>query len=140
MSTAISNPSIIAKYRKLLQLIRRLPQPLQTKELEQARNAFRDNASVSSQAEVDLLTSQLDDKLRYLRIVTPKRPGDVGDIDEASTVYVVRDGRLEASSGRRERRVADGRISMSEARERHETLLRRQHFGRKPPSYDPSKF
>lgn len=37
-------------------------------------------------------------------------------------------------------RVADGKMSMSEAQERHQSLLRRQYFGREPPRYDPSKF
>ena len=37
-------------------------------------------------------------------------------------------------------RVADGKLSMSEAWERHTALLRRQHFGRDPPKYDPSQF
>lgn len=37
-------------------------------------------------------------------------------------------------------RVADGKVSMNEAHEMHAKLLRRQHFGRDPPSYDPSQF
>lgn len=37
-------------------------------------------------------------------------------------------------------RVADGTLSMEEARQRHRQLLQRQHFGREPPRYDPSKF
>lgn len=136
----MASTNVLGKYRTLLNLIKRLPEPLRTTELTAARNAFRENAHVGfSQVEADLLQTKLDDKLRYLRIVTPKRPGDAS-VGEASTVYVVRDGRLEASSGRRERRVADGRINMAEAHERHEKLLRRQHFGRKPPAYDPSTF
>lgn len=37
-------------------------------------------------------------------------------------------------------RVADGTISMEEARQRHHQLLKRQHFGREPPPYNPSSF
>ncbi len=128
-----------SKYRRLLRLIARLPEPARTTECNAARTAFRDNAHASS-AETELLQTKLDDKLRYLRIVTPKKLGDVDNIDEASRVYVLRDGKLEQRQGRRETRVADGRISMSEARARHDTLLRRQHFGRAPPSYDPGTF
>lgn len=40
----------------------------------------------------------------------------------------------------RARRVADGTISMEEARQRHQQLLKRQFFGREPPPYDPSRF
>lgn len=134
-----SLPSVIPKYRKLLRLIARLPEPLRSNEVSAARTAFRDNVH-ASQAEAELLRTKLDDKLRYLRIVTPKKPGDIDNIEEASKVYVLRDGQLEQRRGHRERRVADGKISMAEAHERHQALLRRQHFGRKPPTYDPSTF
>ena len=137
--TGGSLPSVIHKYRTLLKLISRLPEPLRSSEVSAARTAFRDNAHAST-AEADLLRTKLDDKLRYLRIVTPKKPGDVDDTAEASKVYVLRDGKLEERRGRREKRVADGTISMSEAHERHQSLLRRQHFGRTPPRYDPSTF
>jgi hypothetical protein len=36
--------------------------------------------------------------------------------------------------------VADGKVSMSEAYELHNKLLKRQHYGRKPPKYDPGTF
>lgn len=131
--------SLRSKYRRLLKLISRLPEPARATECSAARAAFRDNAHASGAA-AELLRTKIDDKLRYLRIVTPKRPGDTDDVDEASRVYVLRDGELEQRQGRREKRVADGTMSMSEARERHDRLLRRQHFGRAPPSYDPGTF
>jgi len=136
---AAATGSLRSKYRRLLKLISRLPEPARATECSAARAAFRDNAHASGAA-AELLRTKLDDKLRYLRIVTPKRPGDTDDIDEASRVYVLRDGELEQRQGRREKRVADGTMSMSEARERHDRLLRRQHFGRAPPSYDPGTF
>ncbi len=136
---ATATGSLRSQYRRLLRLISRLPEPARATECSAARAAFRDNAHASG-ADAELLQTKLDDKLRYLRIVTPKRPGDTDDIDEASRVYVLRDGELEQRQGRREKRVADGAMSMSEARERHDRLLRRQHFGRAPPSYDPGTF
>ena len=136
---AAATGSLRTKYRRLLKLISRLPEPARATECSAARAAFRDNADASG-ADAELLQTKLDDKLRYLRIVTPKRPGDTDDVDEASRVYVLRDGELEQRQGRREKRVADGTMSMSEARERHDRLLRRQHFGRAPPSYDPGTF
>ena len=34
-------------------------------------------------------------------------------------------------------RVADGKISMEDARHKHHQLLKRQHFGREPPPIRP---
>lgn len=38
------------------------------------------------------------------------------------------------------RSVADGSMSMDEARQRHQQLLKRQHFGRDPLPYNPASF
>jgi outer membrane protein TolC len=130
----------LAKYRKLLQLIKRLSEPQKGKEWEACRRTIRANVD-AAESEAENLRAALDDKIRYLRIVTPKRPGDIDCINEASTRYVFRDGQLvQGQQARKERRVADGTMSMAEAHERHEKLLRRQHFGRKPLPYDPSTF
>jgi len=134
-----STPTVLHKYRTLLRLIQRLPEPKRTSELDTCRAMFRENMDALA-SHADTIRTTLDDKIRYLRIITPKRPGDVEHVDEASITYVLRDGRLEQARSRKEKRVADGRISMSEAYERHQSLLKRMNFGRDPKPYDPSTF
>ncbi|KAI8110952.1 hypothetical protein M9434_004526 [Picochlorum sp. BPE23] len=127
------------KYRKLLRLIKRLPkEEARLQAVQEARTEFQKHKT-APEGEADRLREKLDDKIRYLRIVTPKQPGDADNIEE-STVFVVRDGKVVEGTAARVSRVADGKMSMSEAQERHQSLLRRQYFGREPPRYDPSKF
>ena len=47
---------------------------------------------------------------------------------------MIRDGELVNAKGESKgARVADGTISMAEAHDYHNRLLKRQHFGREPP-------
>lgn len=91
---------MIQRYRKILKLIHRLPKESQKEQaLQQARLEMRKGRSASDDVALSLL-QELDDKIRYLRIVTPKKPGDEDDLS-GSTVYVFREGRLVEGRGRR---------------------------------------
>ena len=51
---------------------------------------------------------------------------------------MVREGELVEDGGESKgKRVADGKISMQEAHEYHNRLMKRQYFGRKPPPQPP---
>lgn len=130
---------VLAAYKELLSLIRRLPADRQAQALTEARATMRQHAGEADLGRQSDLFKQLAAKISFLRMVTPKRPGETSSIGAGH--FVLRDGELVPGVGRSAgTRVADGKMSMSEAYERHEQLLRRQHFGRAPPKYDPSSF
>lgn len=82
----------LRKYRKLLKLIKRLPPEESQEALRQLRADMKSNISVS-ESEGELLRGALDDKIRYLKIMTPKQPGDADNLEEVA-YYVVRDGKV----------------------------------------------
>ncbi|KDD72877.1 hypothetical protein H632_c2785p1 [Helicosporidium sp. ATCC 50920] len=74
----------------------------------------------------------------FLRMVVPRRPGD-GSITGAR--FVFRDGGIvEDSSISDGIRVASSVMDLNDARVKHHQLLKRQHYGREPPAYDPRSF
>jgi hypothetical protein len=92
----------LGKYRKLLRLINRLPKEAKERAKEEARSEMFKH-KLANESEAVLLREYMDDKIRYLRIITPKRPGD----DEylgGSTYYVVRDGKVVEGTATREKR------------------------------------
>lgn len=131
---------VLSKYRKILKLIHRIPSgPQRYQALAKARQDMELGRHARG-AETEALLEKMDDQIRYLKIITPKCQDEERILVE-STVYVVRDGKVVEGTGQRgPSRVADGKISMSEAYEKHHSLLKRQYFGREPPKYDPGSF
>ena len=84
---------------------------------------------------LDLL-KELVGRVGFLRIVTPKT-GRGRHTREAGS-FVMRDGEVVEGVGQTGgQRVADGKISMQEAHDYHNRLLRRQYFGKTPPPQPP---
>ncbi|CAK0779791.1 hypothetical protein CVIRNUC_004853 [Coccomyxa viridis] len=129
--------NVLRAYRELLDLAKRLPIDKRNASLEEARKAMRSNQSeVDPVKQTDLL-KELVAKVSFLRMTTPKTYRD-RRTRHGSVTLVMRDGALVEGQGTSESRVADGTMSMEEARTRNKQLLKRQHFGRDPP--DVRKF
>lgn len=138
--TAMSEHRVVVRklYRELLTRIRRLPPKDQVGKIEEAVRTMRANRDVEDEAKRSALLKDLVARVSFLRVVTPRRPGD-GNV--TGTKYVIRDGELVEGEGDSfGLRVASSQISMNDYRVRHEQLLKRQHFGRSAPAYDPSTF
>lgn len=134
--------------------------------LSEARSTVRSHRYEANPAKQLDLRKLLAAKISFLRVVTPKPPGTASNTQSGH--FVIRDGNLVEGTGstagkryvtfshRRNHSmitssshslspltpcsVADGKVSMSEAYELHNKLLKRQHYGRKPPKYDPGTF
>ncbi|GFR47408.1 hypothetical protein Agub_g9125, partial [Astrephomene gubernaculifera] len=127
MSTA-GSPNVLSRYRELLRLILRLPQTQRSQALNEARTTIRSRRSVTNPEEVLKHHKELSSKIGYLRIITPKRPGEV-----QSGSYIVRDGRLIQGAGEAKgTRVADGTITHEEAMRRNERDFKRFYGAAKP--------
>lgn len=123
---------VISAYRELLRFIRRLPASEQPGKLAEAGETMRKHQSETNAQKVSDLHKELVAKIGWLRVVTPRRQGDSQRIGAGN--FVIRDGKLvEGQAGSKGNRVADGKVSMNEAREIHHRLLRRQYYGRDPP-------
>ena len=97
---------------------------------------MRANAHVTEESKQLDLLKQLIARVSYLRIVTPK--SGRGRHKRESGTFVVREGELVEGSGQSQgMRVNDGKISMQEAHEYHNRLLKRQYFGKTPPPQPP---
>ncbi|KAL4524978.1 hypothetical protein Ndes2526B_g07165 [Nannochloris sp. 'desiccata'] len=130
---------VLAAYKELVSLIRRLPTDRRMSALDEARQTIRHHASENDLGKQSDLFKQLAAKISFLRTITPRKPGDVSSIGAGH--FVLREGKLVEGAGTLAgTRVADGSISMSEAYEKHQQLLKRQNFGREPPKYNPSSF
>lgn len=139
MGAAQHRNQVLRAYRELLSLIKRMPESQRSQAWQEARQTMRQHAGEADGARQLDLFKQLAAKISFLRVVTPRKPGEVSAIGTGH--YVLRDGKLvEGSGATAGKRVADGTISMEEARQRHHQLLKRQHFGREPPRYNPSSF
>lgn len=92
----------LRKYKKLLQLIKRLPRRESEDALKQLRAEVRRNSSVSESESV-VLREKMEEHIRFLTMVTPKHPGDSGNLEEISH-YVVRDGKVVEGTAVRESR------------------------------------
>eukprot|EP00803_Ostreobium_quekettii_P001059 evm.model.scf_2300.2 EVM.evm.TU.scf_2300.2 scf_2300:10002-12780(+) len=123
--------NVLRCYRELLTLIKRLPAGQSQAALREARQTVRSHAGERDAIRSSELLKRMVSKISFLRMTTPRVAGDRGRV---SGVFVMRDGELVEGDGEgKGSRVADGRISMSEAWDYHNRLLRRQYFGRDPP-------
>ena len=129
--------AVLKAYRDFVDVARRSrPVGERDAKLEEARARIRANAHVADEATRADMLKQLVARVGYLRIVTPKS-GRGRHRREAGHV-VVREGELVEGVGETAgKRVADGKISMQEAHEYHNRLLKRQYFGQKPPPQPP---
>ena len=94
--------STLRKYKQILRLIKRLPQKESEDAMKQLRAEMKQNSSVSS-IESEILREKMDNKIRYLKMVTPRQPGDSSNLDEVS-YYVVRDGKVVKGTAAKETR------------------------------------
>lgn len=95
-TAAGARSQVLGRYRELLQLIRRLPEPKQGAALQEARTTVRARAGEGDpQKALDHLR-ELVSKIGFLRATTPKRPGEVS---RGSGNYIMRDGKLVEGDG-----------------------------------------
>mmetsp|Transcript_10766 Transcript_10766/g.32302 ORF Transcript_10766/g.32302 Transcript_10766/m.32302 type:complete len:138 (+) Transcript_10766:286-699(+) len=120
--------NVLRAYREVLHLIKRLPKAQRGPALEQARREAQDDKGITNAVEASDKLKHLYARIAYLRTATPRRAGDERRV--GAGVFVLREGELVKSDARPNSRVADGKISMEEARSYHHKLLKRQHFGR----------
>lgn len=97
MGAAQHRNLVLRAYRELLSLIKRLPESQKSQAWQEARQTLRQHAGEADQARQQDLFKQLAAKISYLRVVTPRRPGEVSAIGVGH--YVLRDGRLVEGSG-----------------------------------------
>ena len=161
---------MLRAYRELLRLVKRLPAAQQGSAWSEARSSLRAHREEGEEAKRLELLKKLVARIGFLRTITPRRPGDGAGVGAGHYVLregKLVEGRGATSGARwaggggravllgrltcwrvalscRTRcpscRVADGVLDMEEARTRHQQLLQRQHFGRPPPTYNPSSF
>lgn len=84
--------SVLNAYRELLRLIRRLPEAQRLQNLQEARTAMRAHAGETDGGQQQELFKQLAAKISFLRVVTPRRAGEVSSIGAGH--YVMREGKL----------------------------------------------
>lgn len=121
---------VLSRYKELLRLIDRLPSSKKGQALIEAKSTVRSRRSEEDpQKQLDHLR-ELVSKIGYLRIATPKQPGEVSN---ESGVYVVRDGKLvEGSGAAKGARVADGTTNMDDAVRRNARDFKRFYGAEKP--------
>tara|TARA_B000000441_G_C21547564_1_gene235331 strand:+ start:26 stop:463 length:438 start_codon:yes stop_codon:yes gene_type:complete len=127
--------AVLKAYRDLVDVVRR-SSPVEARDavLEEARTEIRANAAETDESKRLDLLRKLVARVGYLRIVTPKG----GRHKPEGGTFVVREGELVEDGGESKgKRVADGKISMQEAHDYHNRLMKRQYFGRKPPPQPP---
>ena len=128
---------VLKAYRDFVDVVRRSrPASERDAKLDEVRAAVRANVHENEESKQLDLLKQLVARVSYLRIVTPKS-GRGRHTREGGT-FVVRKGELVEGSGETlGMRVNDGKISMQEAHEYHNRLLKRQYYGKTPPPQSP---
>eukprot|EP00873_Tetraselmis_striata_P021005 jgi/Tetstr1/441269/TSEL_029520.t1 len=130
----LASSTVLRTYRELLECCRRLPAAQGTEAVAQVRAEVRANRELADPVEVQEALRRMVGRISFLKMTTPRRGPSWRDSVSYGT-YVVRGGDVVESQGQSKgSRVADGKISMEEARSYHNRLLKRQHFGREPPS------
>ena len=97
MSNTIYRTKVLAAYKELLTLIRRLPSERVPQALSEARQTMRQHVSKKDEAKQTELFKQLASKISFLRTITPKRPGEVSSIGAGH--FVLRNGELVEGMG-----------------------------------------
>uniref|UniRef100_A0A7S3R9V3 Uncharacterized protein n=1 Tax=Dunaliella tertiolecta TaxID=3047 RepID=A0A7S3R9V3_DUNTE len=125
--------AILGRYRQLLKLIHRLPQNQSEPALRDARERMRAGRLEQNPERQLNGLKELAARIGYLRIVTPRLPGDVAA--EAGTFVLNREGELVESQGGTgsSSRAAKGVISMDEAMRLNKDHFKRFYGADKPP-------
>jgi hypothetical protein len=84
--------NVLRAYRELLNLIHRLPAQDQQKALQEARELLTKNKNISNAVEASDKLKELVARISFLRIMTPRRPGEKSRIGAGT--FVLRDGEL----------------------------------------------
>ena len=141
MSAAVSAASrTLGTYKRLLSLAQRLPAPADRRDAAaRIRAAFRAAKGEADPAAIAALLRTAHDKLSYLRMVTPRLPGDGGAGGSggggASRMAVV-DGELRevgrsAAPGKAQSSYGAGNLDPDQVR-RHEAQMQRMRFMNRP--------
>lgn len=88
---------VLRAYRELLSLIKRLPGEQREAQWADARAAVRRHAGEAGDAERQELLKRLIARISFLRVVTPRRPGEASATGTGH--YVLREGRLVEGHG-----------------------------------------
>ena len=88
---------VLAAYKELLSLIRRLPNDRRTQALDEARQTMRHHATENDLSKQSDFFKQLAAKISFLRTITPRQPGDVSSIGAGH--FVLREGKLVEGAG-----------------------------------------
>jgi hypothetical protein len=89
---------VLATYRELISLIRRLPKEQQKSALEDARSKMRQHGNETDPALQLELFERLTAKLSFLRMITPRKPGETSM--RGTGKFVLRNGELVEGEGR----------------------------------------
>ena len=92
MSSVTHRAKVLAAYKELLSLIRRLPAERQTQALAEARQGMREHVHEDDLGRQSDLFKLLAARISFLRTITPKIPGDTSSIGAGH--FVLRDGKL----------------------------------------------
>lgn len=88
---------VLRAYRELLGLIKRLPEAQRGSAWTEARHTMRQHAAEADGAKQQDLFKQLVAKISFLRVVTPRKAGEVSAVGAGH--YVLREGKLVEGSG-----------------------------------------
>lgn len=88
---------VLRAYRELLGLIKRLPGEQRAAQWAEARGAVRRHAGEAGEAERQELLKRLIARISFLRMVTPRRPGEASATGAGH--FVLREGRLVEGHG-----------------------------------------
>lgn len=88
---------ILVAYRELLRLIARLPGDQRPKALQDARSTMRQRMAVADPAQQSDHFKELAAKISFLKMVTPRLPGDASSIGAGH--WVLRRGELVPGTG-----------------------------------------
>jgi hypothetical protein len=95
-AAATRREAVLSSWRQLLRLIGRLPEEKRVAALAEARTTARQRKTESNPETLLAYQKELAAKIGYLRIVTPRQPGDV---DKGIGRWVMRDGMLVEGQG-----------------------------------------
>jgi hypothetical protein len=95
--SSVHRAKVLAAYKELLSLIRRLPNDRKLQALDEARQTIRLHASENDLGKQTDLFKQLAARISFLRTITPRQPGDVSSIGAGH--FVLREGKLVEGAG-----------------------------------------
>ena len=98
MSSNLHRHHVLAGYREILKLIKRLPAAQQNAVYDEVRQNMRRHAQERDPASQLDLMKRLTAKISFLRTITPRKPGDKSSTLGTGT-YVIRDGKLVQGTG-----------------------------------------